>query len=1767
MKGQGQSELNSNMSSSDFGNFDNFDDFNDFDDFDDFQGPSSKSSASSPPSKQPSMDPPPVPPLPPPTSIDDNRTPTSHAMTAAQVQATIVALPPPIIKKETNQKNRSEIQFENNENEPKQNQAKNDENEPISDNSKHNDNDNKDNEMSVEEAAALLGACITRLSNQSVYRTTTPPNGMHSAFSAVKPVPCSELYHRLASLYSILKKYTENNDNDSNSVYNDNHNTLAAAPSIIPLLHKLLYISSSLALTPIYLHSSQNTVPQQPLPQQLMNAAVAVHAGNNHTNNVINVVNSTVVNRVNSSDSATSSSSSTNVAGTTTNYSNATTSNSTSSPTNNIKKQTQGTVTVPPIRITPPLASKPIRYLWVQCITLAHRLSPPPITSTTAISNATNSSSISSNSNNNSNSNMNSNSNNSPSTSTNILAPYLSYATSHPKSAKSSGGTRVSSLSVLQHIFQDDVLSKRFFFHKQQNNPYNNNSNSYSNSSSSSMDHNQLLLNELLTTCFNGLKSSGYNDVHHRIHSIKCLISVFLAYRNNILFHKPYTNNNNTIHWNDMEERTIQEAIKVLKKAADDKYSEVRLLATQFASVLSTILIHEKYQYISSSSFSTSATSNANTNPIGGGSHGLTYLDDVCLLCYRNLDDESIRVSIGWSMALARCMSVAIEYHSFINQQLSSSASSSAHHHNSTSPTNNGIDSPTSSNNNNYNNNNTTAAAESSFHQFTSNMTNTGNDLASKFKAFNETRRTLNSIASNSCITIQLAFQFLVSQFIKVGNNAVSSGGGGSGGGSAIGIGMGIGSLQNSGVGSGDIKGHVIDSSRYIRNGIGNTLVQLCQLQINIGAINIGVESSISGGVSNVTSKVNILDPSYLIMNILLNMVGPAFDYQIVTYESKFSSSNGGSVGDTNNVGMTGKSPNPKRKIVEKSASAVGSFFGGGGGGTSNANSSVIGSGSRSNKKVVCSSSVAGMARLIVGRILRRGLSEMMSETMQLSLLRDFASMIASSDRKWNKHQRQVALVEISHLVSTLGEACASGLDELVPSLQQCLAHSDHGVRYEAAVAFQAVTLAFPSAGRKYIMSMVDEIQVHHDEILALVNNREILSMSSSESMAEDSNSSPTKGNRRFRRKQEKMPSKSFPSSSQLSASIQIAYEKSIEHQYALHGNSLVLSLVLHVMPKLPGGLPSELLDIIIAVADNLISSQGNGLLSQTQPGAIVTCVSAGYRIVSGALTMGIKPTLMHIQSIFGIWAKSATFIDGDLTRMGPLHDIRCLEPFLNSIVVFLSVSSELLLSVPDALNRTTQILEKVLPIVMGYSQLETEDNSLSMSTSLDSAKAAIMESFAWLPPGSFPLVADSVFSFASHQIKVGTESGIPSGLLIDLVAREDDLLEVRSSTRAQLLNQSGDDRMINDTICTLTTEYVDHSQREAVLHFLEEPSVTQSTATTPIKDLLIASECHDGLPTPLHQVGTWRKPPSPSKSAKERLMNAAVHVFAATFGLQGAHQQITSIHTMEVLIQSGSSGTIDINIAATLLSCLKAIPSFEGSDGVITGTSPPWMSRSTRLFFQLLQSNHSLVRRAASEGLGLLASVGVKEDIHTLDSSIILTLEQMLKVPGNESAMQQKQVFDSALPKNGGCLLAFGSIHRTLSAVLMNDQTKQAQKLPTTTMLTRLLPYIAIHTTEDDSLLTRTYALQSFSMILSHSKIVENSVTDPEVCIQILSKSVEVVENNFFGAWKSNSSELDMKTYEVSVYAFFSFVKLFRMTLVLIIMICFIIFPHRWKS
>jgi hypothetical protein len=177
-----------------------------------------------------------------------------------------------------------------------------------------------------------------------------------------------------------------------------------------------------------------------------------------------------------------------------------------------------------------------------------------------------------------------------------------------------------------------------------------------------------------------------------------------------------------------------------------------------------------------------------------------------------------------------------------------------------------------------------------------------------------------------------------------------------------------------------------------------------------------------------------------------------------------------------------------------------------------------------------------------------------------------------------------------------------------------------------------------------------------------------------------------------------------------------------------------MVAVVVRDLPDLPGGLPTDVLDTVVSVCEVLISTLTNDMVKEGSPSSACTCVRAGFQLISGALTTGPDAISNQIAIIFGLWqkvCKSAKLSDTFTAD----HELICVEAMLTSIVSFLKFCADLLLSIPDALSRTSIILENLLPLFFGKGRLGSTPVNPAAACRLDSAKASIMEAFAWLPP------------------------------------------------------------------------------------------------------------------------------------------------------------------------------------------------------------------------------------------------------------------------------------------------------------------------------------------------------------------------------------------------------------------------------------------------
>lgn len=169
-----------------------------------------------------------------------------------------------------------------------------------------------------------------------------------------------------------------------------------------------------------------------------------------------------------------------------------------------------------------------------------------------------------------------------------------------------------------------------------------------------------------------------------------------------------------------------------------------------------------------------------------------------------------------------------------------------------------------------------------------------------------------------------------------------------------------------------------------------------------------------------------------------------------------------------------------------------------------------------------------------------------------------------------NRHQLQVTLVEMSHLIITLGEAAAASIEELTPVLKDCIAHRDHGVRLEAATAYTAVAQAFPTEGRKFVIESLSGFSANMDAMQLIATRA-----------AAETTSTP-KG--RFRKGVQENNS---------TAGTRIL-DQLMQHQCHMHGNALTVSMLMHQFPHVLGGIPRVMVDKTYDVCEKLLLCQTN---------------------------------------------------------------------------------------------------------------------------------------------------------------------------------------------------------------------------------------------------------------------------------------------------------------------------------------------------------------------------------------------------------------------------------------------------------------------------------------------------------------------------------------------------------------------------------------------
>jgi len=218
---------------------------------------------------------------------------------------------------------------------------------------------------------------------------------------------------------------------------------------------------------------------------------------------------------------------------------------------------------------TPPLWSTPLRKLWVDSVVLCHVLGES-LTGNSRIDIYS------------------------------FVKNMVALAGLNPKSQKAAGGTRMAALQVIAGLFSQ--LPQKL-------SPW-------------ALD--------VLHLCLKSLKSSGNGEPSYRLTAVRTATAAATACFEARLEQQQLDRSTTMILPGAIEDRAIQESLKLLKQATADKFPEVRQAAARFCATMSPMFVSSRISSSDSSSVSTAFI-----------------LDEVLAICAKNLDDESMAVAVA----------------------------------------------------------------------------------------------------------------------------------------------------------------------------------------------------------------------------------------------------------------------------------------------------------------------------------------------------------------------------------------------------------------------------------------------------------------------------------------------------------------------------------------------------------------------------------------------------------------------------------------------------------------------------------------------------------------------------------------------------------------------------------------------------------------------------------------------------------------------------------------------------------------------------------------------------------------------------------------------------------------------------------------------------------------------------------------------------------------------------------------------------------------
>lgn len=557
-------------------------------------------------------------------------------------------------------------------------------------------------------------------------------------------------------------------------------------------------------------------------------------------------------------------------------------------------------------------------------------------------------------------------------------------------------------------------------------------------------------------------------------------------------------------------------------------------------------------------------------------------------------------------------------------------------------------------------------------------------------------------------------------------------------------------------------------------------------------------------------------------------------------------------------------------------------------------------------------------ARNAVCYVLRYGLYPCLTERQQEALLGAYLHKLkeeAATAGDGHHHKLLSILVEISHMLQAMGEACVSHAQDGTTALQGLLSHEKQSVRFQASVALASLVTALPYRLKSILTSCISGLRDTAEYLLqtAPLHNAPA-ALPDEQNGAESTNS------------------------------------RSLANLYIIQGRSSAIAHILRAIRlQNDGGLSHSVLTEILELSELLIESQ---FLEGCADSVWLTCTRAGWTLV-GSLVAVNDEHWVHssAQKLLDLWLKSSVL----QTRESSLELLR-IEAAVIALNGFLSYCKDLTSKSDDLQMLAAYILNVFLSATQ-----DRLSNPLKRRGQVARYRVItwIIKSFVLLPP----IFSDSYIVLLDLIAEYTVAQSLTSLRQSPLVPAESTYLHNALSGADEPLEMASTPRLVTgDNPSVLYSRELNH-----ILALLQlENALSDTELEVQYMDNFWGVVCElDGV-NDISSRGIC------SSFTYVRLVDASVFLFGRIFHFVPEELQLRCLQHYASVLADGRVGC-EVNVSSLLFAALR-----EAKDSRVTqlSSNAVWPQQMQTMLCEMLSSENTRVRRSAGEALGMLASL-----------------------------------------------------------------------------------------------------------------------------------------------------------------------------------------------